>query len=311
MDLTIRGCLIMRRYFFVLVTTVLFCVGAPARAETVEYVISVDDYGQLYIDGVLRASYDASPHGGARTGELDLTPGWHDIEIVYKNRWGSNALGLYKTTGPNPGDLALVPKERLRSINGAGETVPGLTADYYDLNGAYVTTVYGEGPIFHSWYNYSPPVLYQGVPGALWAGIYDGWGLFEERLSGQILVGPDLVTVTIDIKPGSYPNCINLGSNGVIPVAILSDANFDATTVDPETVSLAGAGVAVRGKGNKYLAHAEDVNEDDVLDLVLKMETENLDPDLQSGYAIIAGTTFDGIAFTGQDEIVIVPLDSQ
>ena len=39
--------------------------------------------------------------------------------------------------------------------------------------------------------------------------------------------------VTIDIKPGSDPNSINLGSAGVIPVAILSSEAFDATTVDP------------------------------------------------------------------------------
>ncbi|MHC4260722.1 MAG: hypothetical protein ACYSTF_09995, partial [Planctomycetota bacterium] len=32
--------------------------------------------------------------------------------------------------------------------------------------------------------------------------------------------GPE--SIDIDIKPGSYPNTINLGSNGVIPVAILS-----------------------------------------------------------------------------------------
>ena len=35
--------------------------------------------------------------------------------------------------------------------------------------------------------------------------------------------------VEIDIKPGSWPNAINPGSNGVIPVAILSSPEFDAT----------------------------------------------------------------------------------
>jgi len=117
-----------------------------------------------------------------------------------------------------------------------------------------------------------------------------------------------VVAVTIDIKPGSYPNCINLGSNGVVPVAILSDTDFDATMVDAETVSLAGADVAVRGKGSKYLAHQEDVNEDGLIDLVVQVETENLDPEqLQDGYAIVSGSTSDGIAFEGQDEISIVP----
>lgn len=119
-------------------------------------------------------------------------------------------------------------------------------------------------------------------------------------------VGPQ--PVDIDIKPGSYPNAINLGSNGVIPVAILSSDAFDATTVDPETVSLAGAGVAVRGKGNKCLASQEDVNGDGLTDLVVKIETENLGPGtFQNGTAILTGETSDGVKFTGSDEITIVP----
>jgi len=32
---------------------------------------------------------------------------------------------------------------------------------------------------------------------------------------------PPFVTVAVDIKPGSFPNSINLKSNGVVPVAIL------------------------------------------------------------------------------------------
>jgi hypothetical protein len=114
--------------------------------------------------------------------------------------------------------------------------------------------------------------------------------------------------VTIDIKPGSYPNRINLGSHGVIPVAILSSAGFDATQVDPDTVTLAGASVALRGKGNKYLAHEEDVNGDGLLDLVVLVETENLIPaKLQDGYACITGLTSDGMSFEACDEIEIVP----
>lgn len=124
--------------------------------------------------------------------------------------------------------------------------------------------------------------------------------------------GPSVVTVEIDIKPGSYPNAINLGSYGLIPVAILSSADFDATTVDPDTVALAGAGVAVRGKGSKLMAHEEDVNGDGLVDLVVQVETENLNPDsFQDGYAILTGSTYDGQAIEGVDEIRIVPLEPE
>ena len=119
---------------------------------------------------------------------------------------------------------------------------------------------------------------------------------------------PSVITVEIDIKPGSYPNSINLGSHGLIPVAILSSAEFDATTVDPDTVTLSGAGVAVRGKGDKSMAHQEDINGDGRLDLVVQVGTTNLDPDsFQDGYAILTGPTFDGQDIEGEDEITIVP----
>lgn len=116
------------------------------------------------------------------------------------------------------------------------------------------------------------------------------------------------IQATIDIKPGSYPNAINLGSHGVIPVAILSSACLDATTVNPDTVELAGAGVAVRGKADKLMARLEDVNRDGLDDLVIQVETENLVPGLfQDGRVVLTGITYDGFPIKGSDEITIVP----
>ena len=121
---------------------------------------------------------------------------------------------------------------------------------------------------------------------------------------------PGVVEVEIDIKPGSSPNSINLGSQGVVPVAILSSADFDATQVDPDTVTLAAASVAIRGKGNRLMAHEEDVNEDGLMDLVVQVETENLQPDqFQDGYAYLMAQTYDGVEIEGSDEVTLVPLD--
>jgi len=54
--------------------------------------------------------------------------------------------------------------------------------------------------------------------------------------------------IEINIRPGSEENCIHLGSNGVIPVAILSTAEFDATTLNPANIFLAGANVRISEK---------------------------------------------------------------
>ena len=114
------------------------------------------------------------------------------------------------------------------------------------------------------------------------------------------------IQVEIDVKPGSDPNPINPGSKGLVPVAILSSEDFDATTVDPTTVKLAGAGVAVRGKG-KAMAHQEDVNGDGLTDLVVQVETQSFADLGEGGTVELTGTTFSGRAIVGYDEIVIVP----
>ncbi|MHC4232328.1 MAG: hypothetical protein ACYSOQ_05955 [Planctomycetota bacterium] len=129
------------------------------------------------------------------------------------------------------------------------------------------------------------------------------------------LDGPSVIDVVIDIKPDNADNTVNLGSLGVIPVGILSTADFDATQVDPWTVELAGAGVAVRGKGSKLLSSAKDLNGDGLLDLEVKVETENLDPgQFQDGIAVLTGKMYDATESTnggqeirGQDTITIIP----
>jgi len=109
----------------------------------------------------------------------------------------------------------------------------------------------------------------------------------------------------IDIKPGSDPNSINLGSKGVVPVAILSSSTFDATTVDPLTVRLGSAEIAVRGKGT-LLAHEEDANGDGLHDLVIQVNTADLGFAPDAGEATLTGYTFSGQFFWGKDEINIV-----
>lgn len=114
-------------------------------------------------------------------------------------------------------------------------------------------------------------------------------------------------TVVIDIKPGSFPNCFNSNGQGVIPVAILSNSSFDATQVDPETVSLTGQSVKAVGKSNKFLAHLEDTDGDGYTDLVVQIQ--DVDGTYQTGdtSAELIGKLYSGQNIEGTDSICIVP----
>jgi hypothetical protein len=114
------------------------------------------------------------------------------------------------------------------------------------------------------------------------------------------------LTVKIDIKPGSDPNCFNNDGNGVIPVAILTTDNFDAAAVDPFSVSLDEASARVKGKSGNAGA-LEDVDYDGDLDLIIQIE--DMDGTYVEGdtIATLSGTTYDGVQITGEDSICIVP----
>jgi len=114
------------------------------------------------------------------------------------------------------------------------------------------------------------------------------------------------ISVSIDIKPGSYPNSINLGSNGTVPVAIFSTADFDATTIDPSTVNLAGASVAIKANG-VLQSSLQDVNGDGLMDIVVHINTEALQLTDGDVTAYLTGKTSSGVPIKGSDSVRVVP----
>jgi parallel beta-helix repeat protein len=110
---------------------------------------------------------------------------------------------------------------------------------------------------------------------------------------------PPVIEVTMDIKPGSDPNSINLGSKGVVPVAVLSTDDFDASTVDPATVLFADA-APLRWT-------QEDVDGDGDMDLLFHFKVQELSLDATSTEATLTGETFDEAQIQGMDTVNIVP----
>jgi len=115
------------------------------------------------------------------------------------------------------------------------------------------------------------------------------------------------LTVAIDIKPGSEQNTINLGSNGTVTVAILSSSTFDATLIDPETVTLASAPVRLLGNGTA-VSSIHDVNNDGLLDLKVQVSTDAFVLSETDTVAVLEGKSFDEtISIVGTDTIRVVP----
>lgn len=241
-----------------------------------------------------------------RVVDLDDTPNG-SVDIYYRDGWkswqvhfGSESDGdpIVKAVTGFSGHTALGPEFTLQD---AQSTYHLYELRYDPIAGTADLFVDGIEQISnYAGFVYGLPHVYWGAGSSADTG-HGNWNLAEFEI---LPVG---VQLQIDIKPGSYPNSINLGSNGVVPVAILSTEDFDACTVDETTVRLAGAFVAIRGK-NRYLANVEDVNDDGLPDLVCHVDTEDLDPGtFQDGYAFVTGFTVDGDSIEGFDEITIVP----
>jgi len=132
-------------------------------------------------------------------------------------------------------------------------------------------------------------------------------------LNGDTVEVP--LDVGIDIKPGSYPNCLNVNGHGVIPVAILGSVVLDVNNIDIDTLQFAGLDVGVKGNGTPQCS-VEDVSgdftspegaPDGIPDLVCQFvdDTGSWSPD--NGNASVTGILTDGTSIQGTDEICIVP----
>ena len=136
-----------------------------------------------------------------------------------------------------------------------------------------------------------------GVRSALLAAFALGFGAMGTSAAAQ-----PAATVDIDIKPGSDTNPINQRNMGIVPVAVLTTGDFDATTVDPTSAVFGPGGTSeVHGRG-----HFGDVDHDGDIDLMLHFRTEAIGIQPGDTEACLAAQTLDGQAITGCDLITMI-----
>jgi hypothetical protein len=139
------------------------------------------------------------------------------------------------------------------------------------------------------------------IPSAnwIWKDWYSPWAVQEP---GEFLVfrfNPlPVIEITIDIKPGSCPNPLNVKSKGVLPVAVLGSEDFDVSTIDPASIRLSREGVegeipplrwSYKDIGTPFegeLCDCHALNGDGYIDLSLKFDIQELITTLELGEVI-------------------------
>lgn len=130
-------------------------------------------------------------------------------------------------------------------------------------------------------------------------------GLYNAGAAGK-------TNISVDIKPDGYPNAINLGSNGVVPVAVCSTPAFDPRTIDPASLTLAGAGLGVKGNGSLMYSYgnvASCGSDTTYPDLIVQVVTQALQLTSSNVFATVSANsnTTPTMHYRGCDTIQIVP----
>ena len=131
---------------------------------------------------------------------------------------------------------------------------------------------------------------------------------FEGDCTEEALIG-----VMLKLTQGEGARNINLKSRGKIAAAVLSvDGEFDATTIDPRTVTLGDevdpdAHVAGNRHG-KLMVSWPDLNEDGLNDVLFHFNTQDLVAaglTAETTELVLRGLTTDGTEFMGTDAVAV------
>jgi hypothetical protein len=258
--------------------------------------------------------------------------GWSDPWI--KPGWGGNYGGgsddetLRLLMGPGDGCAGFEDAYFTMNTNGAEahelilHHLDGTAPDDFDVH-IFDGTVYEfigsytQQTTTETWvtteYSFSSPrigelkfKLVATVPIGSWCAVWGQVGFSWAELHGLYLV-------TIDIKPGSDPNSINLTEQGVLPVAIFGSSTFDVDSIDLSTIEIGGAGVASRGsaKASKMAVSFEDVDLDGIMDLVAFFRVQDLVAEgaLEgtTNKLMLEAETTGGVPIYGTDDVNVVP----
>ena len=120
----------------------------------------------------------------------------------------------------------------------------------------------------------------------------------------------EILEPTIDIKPRDPKNRVEIDDDEKVKVAILTSVTddgieFDATRVDPETVTFGRTGTEASPRRNRIV----DVDRDGYADQLLKFKVKRTGLTCLDTDAALQGRTIDGVGFAARDQIMPVDCD--
>lgn len=303
-----------------------FITGNLTAAELAKYdVVYVGRNGMGGFHGNRGVSMDLPAvkswvsGGGGLIGESNATI--YDSDYQSRGPWSSELAAVMGIAGPQDGSDNGVPKVAVILV-APGHRIARDLPPTFDLTAIAWTSVKfgvvvdnlsnptaiavanvlhasGSSPIVAAEYGDGCTVYLPPAPGY---GDWIDWSVnseYQQLVINAVLHcgGEPIITATIDVKPGSETNPINLRSNGLIPVAILSTGELTATEID--------GGSVVFGPGGATAAHSrhEDVDGDGVLDYMLHFPTAEAGLPVGETEVCLTGSTIDGRAFEGCDVV--------
>ena len=121
---------------------------------------------------------------------------------------------------------------------------------------------------------------------------------FSASAYDNIVLGPPVAVVGVDVLPGNSANIVYPNKTGKLPVAVLSAADFDATQVDPTTLKF--------GLGEANAVDAPVIaNVDGQFgpDTTVKFKVEESGIFCDDTEVNLSGETYAGEPFVGADTI--------
>lgn len=207
-----------------------------------------------------------------------FTPGGNDFRFDYEREFTLPCCAA-------AGSLAVKPDDKALEVR---------------LNGNLVASNISGAP-GDRMFSLSPTHFQSGI-NRLKIKVQDNGGIVTGlAVSGNL----EYVLATIDIKPGSSENPINLSSSGPIPVAILSPhpSHIDASSLrfgDTEDVKNGG------GADPEHGGHIEDIDNDGSDDLLLHFPTQDAGFEGDEEKGKVLGETISGTPLCATDSLTFV-----